>query len=231
MKRTLALGASLVAISGLLSGCLFDMVDQPRYKPLARSTFFADGRASRLPPAGTVPRGQLQEDTAFYTGRDAQGPLKELPVVFDAARKQAEAGTEEHFPMVFSDRDDWKAFLMRGQDRYRVFCAPCHGQDGHGQGMIVRRGMKRPPSYHEERLRTIPIGHFFDVMTNGFGVMFDYSDRINPRDRWAIAAYIRTLQLSQGVPQALLSEEDQRKLSQPATATAAETKETTQHHD
>lgn len=149
------------------------MHDQPKYIPLRQSDFFGDGRSSRPLIAGTVARGLLKEDTKFYTGKENGQPISEfpLPVTMD--------------------------LLKRGQNRFNIYCSPCHGQTGNGLGMIVRRGMRRPPSYHIDRLRQQPIGYFFDVITNGFGAMYDYSAQIEPRDRWAIAAYIRVLQRSQ----------------------------------
>jgi mono/diheme cytochrome c family protein len=155
------------------AGCRQDMFDQPKVRPLQSSTFFSDGRASRPLPEDTVARGQLHSDELLSTGRVGG-------VVAD------------RFPFPVS-----AAVLDRGQQRFDIFCSPCHGRTGEGNGMIVQRGFKPPPSFHSERLRHAPAGHFFDVMTNGFGVMYDYRSRIVPEDRWAIAAYIRALQLSQ----------------------------------
>lgn len=151
-----------------------EMYNQSKYQPLEKSTFFADGRASRPWIQGTVARGQLRTDAHLYTGK-VNGEF---------------AAT---FPFeVTAD------VLNRGEERYNIFCAPCHGDVGDGRGMVVRRGMKQPPSYHIDRLRNETPGYFFDVMTNGFGVMYSYASRIKPEDRWAIVAYIRALQLSQG---------------------------------
>jgi mono/diheme cytochrome c family protein len=149
------------------------MHDAPRYDPLEASVFFADGRASRPFVANTVPRGLLREDEHLYQGRIA-GQLAET------------------FPMPVT-----AAVMARGQERFNVFCSPCHGRTGAGNGMIVQRGFRAPPSYHDERLRTAPVGYYFDVMTNGFGAMQDYAAQVPVADRWAIAAYIRALQLSQ----------------------------------
>lgn len=157
----------------LLAGCRQDMHDQPRYEPLEASPFFADGRAARTQVEGTVARGQLRTDEHFYTG-------KVNDVLVDT--------------MPFAVSLD---VLARGQNRYNIFCAPCHDRVGTGQGMIVRRGFRRPPSFHITRLREAPVGHYFDVITHGFGAMLDYAAQLQPRDRWAIAAYIRALQLSQ----------------------------------
>jgi len=156
-----------------LSGCRQDMHDQPKYIPLRGSDFFSDGRSARPLIEGTVARGYLKEDTKFYTGKENNLPIKEFPL-----------------PVTME-------LLQRGQNRFNIYCSPCHGQIGNGLGMIVRRGMRRPPSYHIDRLRQQPIGYFYDVMTNGFGAMYDYSAQVEPKDRWAIAAYIRVLQRSQ----------------------------------
>ena len=153
--------------------CRQDMHDQPRYEPLEKSAFFEDGRASRPFVEGTVARGQLRLDDHFYTGKVSGELVTTLPF---AATKEV---------------------LKRGQQRYNIFCSPCHDQIGTGRGMIVQRGFRQPPSFHIDRLRQAPVGHFFDVMTNGFGTMYSYADRIQPKDRWAIVAYIRALQLSQ----------------------------------
>ena len=157
----------------LLCGCHTDMRDQPRYEALEASTFFADGQSARPVVEGTVARGQLNEDDAFYRGKVEGDFVSKLPVEVDAA------------------------LLDRGQDRFEIYCAVCHGLAGDGDGMIVRRGMKRPPSYHIDRLRDAPAGHYFDVITHGFGVMPRYAVQLEPRDRWAITAYIRVLQRSQ----------------------------------
>ena len=159
---------------GLLSvGCRQDMHDQPRYEPLEASDFFEDGRASRPLVPGTVARGQLHTDAHLYTGKIAGELATTLP-----------------FPVT-------RAVLERGRERYAIYCTPCHDRVGSGQGMIVRRGFRRPPSLHIDRLRQVPVGHFFEVMSNGFGAMLDYAAQLTPNDRWAVAAYMRALQLSQ----------------------------------
>ncbi len=155
------------------TGCRQDMHDQPRFKPLAKSDFYADLRSARQPVEGTVARGQLHEDTYFYTGK---------------------AGNLFGDYMPFAVTPD---VLARGQQRFNIYCAPCHSRTGDGNGMIVQRGFRAPPSYHTDRLRKAPLGYFFDVMTNGFGAMPDYAAQIPAHDRWAIVAYIRALQLSQ----------------------------------
>ncbi len=168
--------SNVVLLLGLVLGagaCRQDMHNQPRYKPLGGSAFFEDGRASRPLVEGTVPRGYARTDEHFYTGK-VNGRLVET------------------FPFPITRR-----VLERGRERYDIFCAPCHGRDGYGEGMIVQRGFRQPPSFHTDRLRRAPVGHFFDVITNGFGTMYSYASRIPPEDRWAIIAYIRALQLSQ----------------------------------
>jgi mono/diheme cytochrome c family protein len=154
------------------AACRQDMHDQPKYIPLRQSTFFADERSARPLVTGTVARGQLRDDTLLYTGK-------------------VDAADATVFPFPIDER-----VLRRGQERYDIFCAPCHARTGEGDGMVVRRGYRRPPSYHDERLRTAPVGHYFDVITNGFGAMPDYAAQITAADRWAITAYIRALQLS-----------------------------------
>jgi len=157
----------------VLAGCRQDMHDQPRFKPLAMSDFYTDLRSARPPVEGTVARGQLHEDSYFFTGKIGSNPGDYLP--FPATRE----------------------VLERGQQRFNIYCAPCHSRIGDGNGMIVQRGFKQPPSYHIERLEKAPLGYFFDVMTNGFGAMPSYAGQIPERDRWCIVAYIRALQLSQ----------------------------------
>ncbi len=169
----------LVLVVMAASACRLDMHVQPRYNPLAKSDFFADKRAARPLIEGTVARGDLRADTYFYTGKIGSN-----------------AGDYMPFPVT-------KDVLERGRNQYNVFCAPCHSRVGDGNGFIPSRGFSRvPPSYHIERLEKAPIGHFFDVMTNGYGIMMDYSAQTTPRDRWCIAAYIRALQLSQNATRA-----------------------------
>lgn len=158
------------------AGCRQDMHDQPRVKPMARSDFFDDKRAARPLVDGTVARGQLRDDDHLYTGRIG----KELATTYP-------------FPVTAD-------VLKRGQQRYTIYCTPCHGQLGNGEGMVVQRGFKRPTSFHIDRLRNAAPGYYFDVMTNGFGAMSDYASQVPVNDRWAIAAYIRALQISQSAP-------------------------------
>ena len=149
------------------------MADQPSYRPLQKSTFFGDERSARPLVEGTVAQGQLRADEPFYTGKSGGELVATLPV-----------------PLT-------KELLARGRQRFDIFCSPCHDRTGGGNGIIAQRGYRHPPSYHIDRLRQAPIGHFFEVITNGFGSMSDYAAQIPPADRWAIAAYIRALQLSQ----------------------------------
>ncbi len=162
---------TLIAISA--TACRQDMHDQPKYTPLRQSDFFADGRASRPVPLGTVARGHLRDREAFYEGKIGGKPVDQIP-----------------FPLT-------REVLLRGQERFNIFCAPCHDRLGNGLGMAVRRGFRRPPTYHTDRLRQLPVGEIFDVITNGFGAMPDYSAQVPPEDRWAIVAYLRVLQYSQ----------------------------------
>ncbi len=174
----------------LATACRYDMQDQPRYKVYKSSTWYPDGRASRELPEGTVARGYLRENKALYTGK-IEGAT--------GTAQTNEAGQQITFP------DDIAEFpiavtqetLDRGQRQFKIFCSVCHGNFGNGDGMIVRRGFPKPPSYHDDRLRNAPIGHFFDVATNGWGKMQGYASQVSVSDRWAIVAYIRTLQISQ----------------------------------
>ena len=167
--------ALLLLLCCALCSCRRGMVDQPHLKPLAEADFFANGSAARPIPAHTVARGHLDDNDAFFTGM-ADG---QLVTAFPTPLTRAE--------------------LSRGRERFDIYCAVCHGRTGDGNGMVVQRGFPRPPSFHEERLREAPIGHFFDVIKNGYGVMYSYASRIEPDDRWAIIGYIRALQLSERV--------------------------------
>ena len=156
----------------VLPACRQDMHDAPRYDPLEPSAFFADGRSARQPPQNTVARGQLRADEHLYAGK-VNGQLATT------------------FPMPVN-----APLLLRGQERFNVFCSPCHGRTGAGDGMVVRRGYRAPTSFHDERLRQAPPGYIFDVITHGFGAMPDYASQVPVADRWAIAAYLKALQLS-----------------------------------
>ncbi|HEV3163032.1 MAG TPA: cytochrome c [Isosphaeraceae bacterium] len=149
------------------------MYDQPKYEPLEASSFFEDGQSARPLVSGTVARGDLRIDDHLYKGK-VDGKLVET------------------FPFPVD-----RAVMERGRERFNIFCSPCHGRVGDGHGMIVQRGFSAPPSFHKDSLRQEPVGHFYDVITNGHGAMYSYASRVPPRDRWAITAYIRALQLSQ----------------------------------
>jgi mono/diheme cytochrome c family protein len=177
------------------------MHNQPKYKPLAESEFFSDHRSARPAIEGTIARGHLRLDAVRYTG------------------KAGDADTTA-FPFAIT-RDD----LERGQERFNIYCSPCHSRIGDGNGQVVRRGFRQPPSYHIPRLKDAPVGHFFDVVTNGYGSMPSYASRVSPDDRWRVIAYIRALQLSQG---AVLNDvpADQRDHIEPQSAPAPGTQNT-----
>jgi mono/diheme cytochrome c family protein len=174
--RLLATGLLLFA-----AACRQDMHDQPKYSAYEGSAFFADRRSARPVLEGTIAQGQLNEDEHLHAGRIGGQPATTFPFAID------------------------DVVMRRGRERYNIFCSPCHGLAGDGDGMVVQRGYRRPSSFHIDRLREAPPGHIFDVMTNGFGAMPDYAAQIPVRDRWAIAAYLRALQLSQYATAAQLS--------------------------
>ncbi len=171
--------AGLLVLIALTSACRIDMHVQPRQNPLSRSDFFSDQRSARPPVEGTIARGQLLEDTYFYTGKIGNNPGDVMP-----------------FPVT-------KEILARGRERYNIFCAPCHSRVGDGNGFVPSRGFARkPPSFHIARLQKAPVGYIYDVITEGFGIMPEYASQIPPKDRWTIVAYIRALQLSQNATMA-----------------------------
>jgi mono/diheme cytochrome c family protein len=183
------------------------MQDQPRYEAYEASKFFKDGLSSRPLVQGTVPRGYLRADTQLYTGKKTAGVSSSggssAPAGTTNANSQTGTGaTRSGNGAMFPDDVDTFPFpvtaevVRRGQERYQIYCSMCHGATGAGDGMVVRRGFKQPPSYYTEDLRNAPVGHFFDVMTNGWGSMPDYAQQIPVQDRWAIVSYIRALQLS-----------------------------------
>ena len=178
----------LLAVMLTCVGCRQDMHDQPKLTAYKPSDFFADQRSARPVVEGTIAQGHLNEDELLHTGRVG-----------------GQAATV--FPFAVDD-----ALMRRGRERYDIFCSPCHGLTGEGDGMVVQRGYRRPPSFHIDRLRQAPPGDMFDVITNGFGAMPDYAAQIPVRDRWAIAAYMRALQLSQGAAVAQLSPDAQGRL-------------------
>lgn len=185
-SRVLTAACAAVALF-LSGGCRYlkqDMANQPKNLPLSPSDFFGDGRSERPPVENTVARGSLVDD-GLYVPKDSNA-----------------------FPLPVN-----RELLERGQSRYKIFCTPCHGLQGDGNGMISMRGMKHPPSFHQDRLRQAPNGYFFDNITNGFGAMYGYSAQIPPRDRWAIIAYVRALQLSRNAKAADLPSELREKLN------------------
>jgi mono/diheme cytochrome c family protein len=163
------------------------MQDQPKIKAYRGSSFFGDGLASRPPVAGTIPRGYLRSDKEFYTGKKSVSSVSPAP-----ASTSAYTDDTDTFPFPITQET-----VVRGRERYEIFCSVCHGLTGHGDGMIVRRGFRKAASFHEDRLRQAPVGHFFDAITNGWGAMPPYASQVPVQDRWAIIAYIRALQLSQ----------------------------------
>jgi len=183
--------ALLVAASA--SACRQDMHDGVKYEPLERSDFFEDHRSSRALVAGTIARGHLKEDKLMFTGRDGDALSQTFP-----------------FPVT-------EGVLLRGRERFNIYCTPCHSKTGDGNGMIVQRGYKSPPSFHEARLREMPPGYFFTVMTNGFGQMPSYSLQVGAEDRWAVTAYIRALQLSRTASVADLTAEEKMRLEKGET--------------
>ena len=194
--RFVNLAGLVLVASTALAGCRQDMHNGPNYEVYEANPQFADGRASRDLPVGTVARGQLRDDDAYYTGK--------VDGVFTAT-----------FPFEVSAAD-----LQRGQDRFTIYCTPCHGQLGDGKGMVVQRGLRQAATYHQDRLRAIAPGYFYDVITNGFGAMQGYAEQIPPRDRWLIAAYVRALQLSQNATVEDVPAADRGRLNAPAASHA-----------
>jgi mono/diheme cytochrome c family protein len=195
----------LLALSAifLLSGCRQDMHNQPKFIPLRSSEFFPDQRSARYPVGGTVPRletaqmdrEQLDPNSYFLSGKHGANFGNELPQGLTLNQQ----------------------FMQRGQERFEIYCTPCHSRVGDGNGMIVQRGFKHPPTFHQARLRNAPLGHFYDVISHGWGAMPDYAAQVPPADRWAIAAYIRALQLSQNAQEADIPAQDRDKLNQPSS--------------
>ena len=186
MTRLLFIAALLLA----LTGCGRNMYEQAKYQEDEPSAFFADGTSSRPLVEGSVSRSRGAIDEVFFTGQDENGLVTEVPM------------------------DVTEAVLKRGQERFNIYCSPCHNYSGNGEGMIVQKGFVQPTSFHDPRLRASPVGYFFNVMTNGYGRMYSYASRVPPEDRWAIAAYIKTLQYSQNAPVADLPENVRQQLTQ-----------------
>lgn len=174
------------------------MHNQPKFKPLSAASLFGDGRSARPVVEDTVARGQLRLDAARFTGMVNGNPVNEFP-----------------FKITRAD-------VRRGQERFNIYCSPCHGRLGDGQGMIVKRGFRQPPSYHSEKLKQSPVGHYFDVITNGFGAMPSYAARVPVDDRWRVIAYVRALQYSQSATVADVPEDRRGDLDRAPTAAAGE---------
>ena len=192
-----ALPCALLAVASMsLAGCRQDMHDNPRAEPLEASRVYADGSSARPLVEGTVPRGHLNDDEFLHTGKIGGQPVTEFP--FAITRKE----------------------LDRGENRFNIYCAPCHGRTGDGRGMVVQRGFRQPPSFHIDRLRQVPPGYVYDVVTNGFGVMPDYRAQITVEDRWAIVAYLKALQLSQHATMADVPESERGHIGAPGAAGA-----------
>ncbi len=198
----------LLALAAVVvGGCRQDMHNQPKYQPLEASELFPDGASSRTPVEGTVARGLLLEDSRLYRGMEADGSfVAEIPVPVTAE------------------------LVARGQERYDIFCSPCHGRTGEGQGMIVQRGFKQPESFHVARLADTQDGYFYDVISNGFGQMSSYASQVKQEDRWAIVAYVRALQLSRRAPAEMLTADELQKLASGAAPPAAEAAEAEETH-
>ncbi len=187
--------AALTALAAvLLSGCRQDMQDQPRYKPLQRSNFFQDGRSARPILGGTIARGHLQRNPAFFLGAVNGQFVAAPPLPVDAA------------------------LLARGRDRYGIYCSPCHSPAGDGRGMVALRGFRYPPSFHSDRLRGVPDGYIYAVIANGYGAMSNYAYQLEPRDRWAVTEYVRVLQFSRNAQAADLDENDRQALERAGGA-------------
>ena len=195
MKISVPLFVGVACCALAISGCDYslrqDMANQPYNHPLSPSDFFPDGRSERPLIENTVPRGAVENDV-YSVAKDYLG-----------------------YPLPVNEK-----LLRRGQDRYKIFCTPCHGIQGDGNGMAAVRGMKHPPSYHIDRLRQAPNGYFYDVIANGFGAMYSYSERIPPNDRWAIIAYVRALQLSRNAKAGDLPESLRQKLASSGDSSA-----------
>lgn len=188
-RNTFRIAVLLLGVSVGGAACRRDMQDQPKMKPYRGTSFFGDRLSSRPPVQGTIPRGFLHTDTELFTGKKRQSGSPVSPAPASTSAYPDDADT---FPFPIT-----RETVVRGRERYEIFCSVCHGLTGHGDGMIVRRGFRRAASFHDDRLRQAPVGHFFDAITNGWGAMPSYSSQIPVQDRWAIIAYVRALQLSQ----------------------------------
>jgi mono/diheme cytochrome c family protein len=213
----------LVAVAGLavISGCRQDMQNQPKFIPLRSSEFYADRRSARYPVPGTVSRtenGVLPDCPSSGVGLCSESQIMDReqldPNSYFLTGKHGNIYGND-LPLPSGTPEERMQVLERGQQRFNIYCTPCHSRVGDGNGMIVQRGYKRPPSFHVQRLRNAPLGYFYDVISNGFGGMPDYQAQVKPADRWAIAAYVRALQLSQKATEADVAQEDRDKLNKP----------------
>ncbi len=187
-RRPIA-GAAVVLV--LVFGCRQKMADQPRFEPYEGTSLFQDSMAMRHPVAGTVPRA-AELDRRYRLERLQDGtPLQERTQVVDSVLGEGEPAGLSGIPVEIT-----RNLLERGRQRFDIYCSPCHGRVGDGSGIIVERGLRKPPSFHTDRLRRAPPSHFYEVIADGYGAMYSYASRVKPSDRWAIAAYIRALQLS-----------------------------------
>src|SRR5215213_2603192 len=188
----------LLLMIAFVPACRRDMQDQPKMKPFRGTAFFGDGLSARPPVEGTIARGFLRTDSELFTGKKANAVSSPSPAAGASPDPYANDVTEFPFPIT-------KETVIRGRERYEIFCSVCHGLTGNGDGMIVRRGFRRAASFNDDRLRQAPVGHFFDAITNGWGAMPPYASQIPVQDRWAIISYIRALQASQSNPAASAS--------------------------
>lgn len=188
-RNQFGIGVLLLGVCLAGAACRRDMQDQPKMKPYRSTSFFGDGLSSRPPVQGTIPRGFLRTDTELFTGKKSKSSSS---VTTAASTTNPYTDDTDTFPFPIT-----KETVIRGKERYEIFCSVCHGLTGNGDGMIVRRGFRRAASFNDDRLRQAPVGHFFDAITNGWGAMPSYASQIPVQDRWAIIAYVRALQLSQ----------------------------------
>src|ERR1700752_1695271 len=188
-RNKFGIGVLLVVVCGAGGACRRDMQDQPKMKPYRGTSFFGDGLSMRQPIPGTIPRGFLRTDTELFTGKKAKSSSS---VSTAASTTNPYTDDIDTFPFPIT-----KETVIRGKERYEIFCSVCHGLTGNGDGMIVRRGFRRAASFNDDRLRQAPVGHFFDAVTNGWGAMPSYASKIPVQDRWAIITYVRALHLSQ----------------------------------
>jgi mono/diheme cytochrome c family protein len=224
MSKAKMIACCLLLCAGCLAGCRQDMHNNPKYKT------YRDG-GMREYPAGVVARGSLQVNPVYPTSKQGQVVRPQTAAAPAGASAQAGAAAQPGVaaPMIIPVGEDafpfkvTKEMLDRGQERFNISCVPCHGRLGDGKGMIVLRGFKTPPTYHQERLRLAPASHFYDVMTNGFGAMPSYADQLTQEDRWKVAAYIRVLQLSQHADFNALPDADKAKVREAAAQKPAET--------